>query len=183
MIFPTPFHRIFLEIGYGTGEHLAELMRRHRDHGFIGAEPFINGTASFLKMIRNEPHDNIRIWMDDAIPLAETLVDQCLEGIYILNPDPWPKKRHHKRRIINPENLDIFARILKPGGLLTMSTDIDDLAEWMYERATSHPAFEQKPENAADSCTPPPDWIPTKYEKQGLSAGRKQTYLVFTKQK
>jgi tRNA (guanine-N7-)-methyltransferase len=171
----------WLEIGFGSGEHLAALMRRHPDHAFIGAEPFINGMSAFLKNITGDPHGNIRIWMDDAILLTEMLADDTLDGIYILNPDPWPKKRHRKRRIVSPENLDRFARLLKPGGQLIMSTDVGGLAGWMVTQAANHPAFEWTAERAADWQTPPPDWIATRYEKKGLGAGRKQIYLLFIK--
>lgn len=180
-IFATPPVQTWLEIGFGTGEHLAELMRRNPDSSFIGAEPFINGMALFFKQIDDLKNKNVRVWMDDALILADSLTDQCLDGIYILNPDPWPKKRHHKRRIVNPENLDCFARILKPGGQLVLSTDIEELAEWMRLHTAQHPSFEQTPESAAAPHTPPPGWIPTKYEQKGLAAGRRQTHMIFEK--
>src|SRR5262249_258924 len=120
----------WLEIGFGSGENLAALMRQNSRFNYLGAEPFINGMAAFLKDIQNEKNDNIRVLMNDALLLCHSLVDQCLDCIYVLNPDPWPKTRHHKRRIIKRENLDCFARILKPGGTLVMSTDVPDLAEW-----------------------------------------------------
>ncbi len=172
---------VWLEIGFGGGEHLAALMRRHTDHFFIGAEPFINGMASFLKDIRNDPHNRIRVWPEDALVLAGRLVPACLDGIYILNPDPWPKKRHSKRRIIRPENLEIFARILKPGGHLIMSTDVDNLAAWMVTQAMNCRNFEWAAEKAEDWRHAPPDWIATRYEEKGRAKGRVQTYLIFRK--
>lgn len=171
----------WLEIGFGNGEHLKGLMERYPDRFYIGAEPFINGMAAFLRSIRGMPHDNIRVWMDDAITLVDAMPDQYLDGIYVLNPDPWPKTRHHKRRIISQENLTKFARILKPGGALIMSSDVDDLSEWMVTQASNHPAFEWTAECAGDWRNPPPGWIKTRYEAKGASAGRKQTYLIFRK--
>lgn len=178
-LFSEPCKETWLEIGFGNGEHLAALMRAQPENAYIGAEPFINGMAAFLKDIKDEPHDRIRVWMDDAIMLAQSLESECLDGIYVLNPDPWPKKRHHKRRIISQENLNSFARILKPGGQLVMSTDVDDLAKWMVTQCVRHPAFEWTAECADDWRLPPEGWIETRYEQKGSAAGRQQIYLVF----
>lgn len=214
-LFSQGYEKNFLEIGFGNGEHLAALLRRHPENAYLGAEPFINGMAAFLKEIsqnslkepplpsgervgvrgkaKEHPHPgpppqrggdclkNIRVLMDDAMMLVHSLEDACLDGIYILNPDPWPKKRHHKRRIVNQNNLEAFARILKPGGILTMTTDVDDLAEWMLTQATLHPAFHWTARCGSDWKNPPQDWTKTRYEQKGSAAGRKQTYLIFKK--
>jgi tRNA (guanine-N7-)-methyltransferase len=184
--FTSPFFKseeakIWLEIGFGNGEHLKGLMERHPDRHYIGAEPFINGMAAFLNMIRDMPQDNIRVWMDDAILLVDAMPDGYLEGIYVLNPDPWPKRRHHKRRMITQANLSKFARVLKPGGTLVMASDVDDLSEWMVTQASNHPAFEWTAERADDWRVPPPDWIRTRYQDRGEKAGRKQSYLLFVR--
>jgi tRNA (guanine-N7-)-methyltransferase len=110
-----------------------------------------------------------------ALPAAS------LDGLYVLNPDPWPKKRHYKRRIISQDNLDAFARVLKPGATLVMTTDVDDLAEWMLAEASRHPAFAWAPESAQNRHIAPKGWIPTRYEEKGIRAGRTQTYLVFSR--
>jgi tRNA (guanine-N7-)-methyltransferase len=178
-LYPRSYSQLWLEIGFGNGEHLAELMRRHPDCAYIGAEPFTNGMGAFLKHIANDPHENIRVWMDDAIFLVNALPDACLDGIYVLNPDPWPKKRHAKRRIISRENLDRFARVLKPGTDLIMSTDVDRLADWMTIQSCMHPSFEWRAERVSDWRITPKDWIPTRYEQKGAKAGRRQTYLFF----
>lgn len=172
---------VWLEIGFGNGEHLAGLMARYPDSNFLGAEPFINGMAAFLKDIDLRPHRNVRVWMDDALLLVNSLADACLDGIFILNPDPWPKTRHHKRRIVNPANLDAFSRTIRPGGSLVMATDVNDLAEWMLEKTFRHAAFEWSAESAADWRDPPADWIETRYEVKGRESGRKQSYLIFTR--
>lgn len=180
-LFTTSPSSLWMEIGFGSGEHLAAVMEKHPDYGFIGAEPYINGMAAFLKSIMDRPHDHVRVWMDDALMVVKSLADNCLDGIYVLNPDPWPKSKHHKRRIINQDNLGQFSRVLKPGGKLVMTTDVDELAEWMVTEATMHPAFTWTAQKADDWRAPPEDWIETRYEQKGADAGRKQSYLIFEK--
>lgn len=180
--FPKKVNSLWMEIGFGDGEHLAALLRKYPDVGFVGVEPYINGMGNFLSRIKDDPHDNVRIYMDDAIPLVERMPEASIERLYVLNPDPWPKTRHHKRRIINQRNLDLFARILKPGGLLIMATDVDDLAEWMVTECSKHPAFTWTAESAKDWQNPPDWWeLTTRYAQKGIQAGRNQTYLVFAK--
>lgn len=115
-LFPFVPHKTVLEIGFGNGEHVAAMMRTRPDDGFIGCEPFVNGMAAFLKTIKDEKNDHVRVWMDDAMEVVDHLTGDSLDEIYVLNPDPWPKTRHHKRRIISQANLDKCARVLKPGG-------------------------------------------------------------------
>ena len=119
--------------------------------------------------------------MDDAILLMERFTENCLDEIYVLNPDPWPKARHHKRRIISQENLILFSRLMKPNGRLIMTTDVDDLAEWMVTEASKHPDFTWTANQKSDWQSPPNNWIETKYERKGKQAGRQQTYLIFTR--
>ena len=177
--------KMIFEIGFGNGEHLAEMMRRAPDNGFIGAEPFINGMSAFLKEISNdqnkELYRHVRLHMDDAMIVVRSLQDSCLDEIYILNPDPWHKVRHHKRRIVNPENLTQFSRLLKPGGKLIMSSDVPDLAEWMATHASNHSDFEWDAECSDDWLKPPDNWIPTRYETKGAKGAEKMVYLFFTK--
>ncbi len=177
--FASSNNPIVMEIGFGNGEHLAEIIRRHPENNYIGAEPFINGMAAFLKEIESLSKGNIRVHMDDAMQIVHSLEDSSLSGMYVLNPDPWPKKRHHKRRIIGPENLDEFARVLKPGADLIMTTDVDDLAEWMLTHTFRHPAFKWTAETRSDWTKPPPRWIETRYEQKGRQQGRNQSYLLF----
>lgn len=177
----TP-QKITLEIGFGNGEHLAEMMKRAPNEGFIGAEPFINGMTAFLKQIEAQNTlENVRVHMDDAIPVVKSLTDHSIDEIYVLNPDPWHKTRHHQRRIINQDNLTLFSRILKPGGILTMSTDVKDLIEWMVTEATRHPDFEWMAQKADDWRIAPKDWIPTRYETKGAKGADKMHYLFFKK--
>lgn len=180
-LFKTKPKEFWMEIGFGSGEHLAALMRRHPDHAFIGAEPYINGMSAFFTDIENDNHDNIRVIMDDAMLAVEALADETLDGIYILNPDPWHKKKHHKRRIVREDNLDQFARVLKPGGQLIMSTDVPYLAEWMITETINHPAFEWTANSRNDWQMAPPDWITTKYETKQAKGADKMVYLLFKK--
>ena len=182
-LFSKPVTGLWLEIGFGNGEHLKLEMLAHPDTGFIGAEPFINGMAGFLKSIEGEDQSNVRVYMDDAMTVVDALADASLDGIFVLNPDPWPKKRHHKRRIIQPDHVTKFARIIKPGGKLIMTTDIDELAEWMCTHAANNPDFCWTANTPKDWQTPPAGWIPTKYERKGAAKGRNQTYLVFERLK
>lgn len=181
MLFSRDVKDIWVEIGFGDGEHLARLTERYPENGFIGAEPFINGMSGFLKTVDedNLDQERLRVWMDDAILMLDKFSDASVQRIYVLNPDPWPKARHYKRRIISQKNLDLFARILVPGGLLIMSTDVDDLAEWMVTQSVAHPLFGWTAERADDWRTTPPDWVETRYEQKGRAAGRTQTYLFF----
>lgn len=180
-LFPefTP-QKIWFEIGFGQGEHLLARMKQSPADAFIGAEPYINGMSSLLANLPEPTPKNIRLYMDDALFVMGTLADSTLDGIYVLNPDPWFKKKHHKRRIITPENLDMFARTLKPGGLLIMSTDVAELAEWMRGVAENHPSFEWVPENRANPQQPPAGWpVTTKYMAWGVSEGRKPHFYLF----
>lgn len=180
-LFPKP-QDIVLEIGFGNGEHLKEMMIKRPDRNYIGAEPFINGMSAFLKSIADMPHDNIRVWMDDAVTMVKSFSDESLSAIYILNPDPWPKKKHHKRRIVRAETLVEYHRVLKDGGNLIMATDVDDLAEWMVTETMNHGGFEWQANRASDWKTMPSDWfMTTRYAAKGTAAGRSETYLSFKK--
>ena len=170
---------LHFEIGFGNGEHLKHKMEEFADHHFIGAEIYINGVSAFLKSIKNQPHDHVRLSMDDALIVLNSLPDASIDYLYILNPDPWPKARHHKRRIVGPENLDVYARVIKPGGILLETTDVDELAEWMAIHTNNHPAFEFLAENPTDWRTAPDGWMATRYENKGKVAGRQQSYLRF----
>lgn len=178
-LFDFEYTQCWFEIGFGAGEHLSALMNRHPEIAWIGAEPFINGMSSFLKDIADDPKDNIRVHMDDAMMVANSLADNSLDGMYVLNPDPWHKKRHYKRRIINQDNLDCFARILKPGAQLVMSTDVPDLADWMVTQASMHDAFEWDARCADDWRVPPEDWIHTAYEGKRAKNADAMVYLFF----
>lgn len=175
----SPASQFALEIGFGGGEHLAYQAKLHPGVGFIGCEPYINGIGDLLKKIDAEKLSNIRIYPGDARLLIEKLPGACLSKTYILYPDPWPKARHHKRRLISMEFLDSLARVMKPGALLQLATDHGDYATWMLERLLAHPAFEWTAKKSGDWLLPPAEWIPTKYEQKRLAG--MSTYLQFTR--
>ena len=178
----TLFHRppraLWLEIGFGGGEHLAALAAAHPDVGFLGVEPFINGVAKLLRAVEAGPLANVRILKDDARLLLEVLPAASLERAYVLFPDPWPKLRHHKRRIVNGRTLADLARVVRPGGELRLATDDADYARWMLAAVLAEPRFVWTAERARDWREPPPDWAPTRYEGKARRAGRPPVFLT-----
>lgn len=170
---------IWLEIGFGGGEHLAAQAADHPDIGLIGCEPFVNGVVSLLAHVRARGLANVRVWPGDARALMARLPDGCLARAFVLFPDPWPKARHHKRRLVAPPFLDEMARLLRPGGELRLATDDRDYAVWMLAHLTAHPALRWLARRPADWRARPPDWPETRYERKALAAGRRPVYLRF----
>ncbi|WP_247881084.1 tRNA (guanosine(46)-N7)-methyltransferase TrmB [Skermanella sp. TT6] len=170
---------VWLEIGFGSGEHLAGQAAAHPDIGMIGCEPFLNGVANLLEHIDQGGQRNIRILANDARPLIDALPDASIGRCFVLFPDPWPKIRHHKRRFIGPENLARLSRVLKDGAELRMASDVMGVAMWMLEHAWRHPDFEWLARTAEDWRTRPDDWPQSRYERKGIEAGRKPVFLRF----
>lgn len=169
----------WLEIGFGGGEHLAHMAALHPSIHMIGCEPYINGISGLLKEVEEKHLDNIRIYTDDVRELLNTMPDACLERVYILYPDPWPKARHHKRRLIQKPLLDMLARVMKPDAELRIATDWDDYATWILERLLVHPSFEWTAHKATDWTQPWDEWIPTRYEQKARREGRTSSYFIF----
>ena len=180
-LFPPSCRKLWLEIGFGAGEHLAGQAARHPEIGFVGCEPFINGVASLLTRIDTDNLGNIRIFDDDARLLIDTLPDQCFERIFILFADPWPKTRHHRRRIMTEANLDRFARILKDHGELRFVSDHMEYVSWALERLLRHPEFDWQATSPKDWREPPEDWVETRYEAKARARGDVPAYLGFTR--
>jgi tRNA (guanine-N7-)-methyltransferase len=171
--------RLILEIGFGGGEHLAANARAHPEIGFIGCEPFVNGMAKLLAVIEREGLENIRLWDRDATELLPRLAPASLDLVYLLYPDPWPKRRQRKRRFLNEAMLAAIAGILKPGGELRFATDIDDYAGWVLARVLRAPDLAWSAERPDDWRKPWQDWPGTRYEAKAAAEGRTPTYLTF----
>lgn len=178
VLFPQA-DEVWLEVGFGGGEHLAWQAVRHSNVGIIGAEPFVNGVAKLLVQIEEQGLQNVRIHFGDARPLMEALPDASLSRIFVLHPDPWPKKRHFKRRMISPWFFAEAARLLRPGGELRVASDIEDYVRWTLMHAQKAPDFEWTAESAEDWRRRPDDWPQTRYEAKSLKEGRKPAYLIF----
>ena len=172
---------VWLEIGFGGGEHLAWQAAAHRGIGFIGCEPYISGIARLLALADSEKLDNIRLVVDDARLLLRALPSGCLERIFVLFPDPWPKTRHHKRRIVSPASAAELARLLVPGGELRAATDDMGYARAMLLCLLARPELDWLASRPADWRERPPDWPPTRYEEKAKAAGRRCVYLRFTR--
>ncbi|VAW15488.1 tRNA (guanine(46)-N(7))-methyltransferase [hydrothermal vent metagenome] len=167
---------IRLEIGFGGGEHLLARAAASPQTGFIGAEPFVNGVAKLLAGIDGQGLENIRIHADDARDLIAWLAPASIAHVDVLYPDPWPKTRHHKRRLVCPATIAELARIMRSGAKLIFASDIADYVGWTEALMAASPAF--KP-TGSDCRQPPKDWPSTRYEKKALAAGRVPTYLTF----
>jgi tRNA (guanine-N7-)-methyltransferase len=158
----------WLEIGFGGGEHMAAQAALRPQALILGAEPFQNGVASALRHLDERGLANVRIEDGDVRSLMARLPDASIARIFILFPDPWPKARHHKRRLIQPETLDAFARLLRPGGRLRFASDWAEYVDWTVERFAAHPAFRWTAERAGDWRIPPADHVTTRYEEKRL---------------
>ncbi len=178
-LFPSPVRDVWLEIGFGGGEHLVWQAEHNPDVGLIGCEPYLDGVVKVLAAMEAKGLRNIRILADDARPLLRWLPQASIGRVFILFPDPWPKMRHHKRRLISAAFLETLARVMKPGAELRIATDIGDYARTTLLAFRATPAFEWMAEAPSDWRERTPDWPPTRYEQKALSAGRRPTYLRF----
>ena len=174
-LFPDAIKDLWLEIGFGSGEHLAAQAGRHPEIGFIGCEPFLNGVSSLLALIQQRQLRNVRLFPDDARPLIDALPDDSVGRCFVLFSDPWPKKRHHRRRFIGRENLDRLSRVLKSGAELRLATDHPDLAEWTLEQLGGHGGFSVAEHEIRR--VRPTDWPETRYEQKAIAAGRRPFYM------
>jgi len=176
-IFADPPRSVWLEIGFGGGEHLAALAERHPDTGLIGCEVFENGIAKLLGEIERRRLSNVHMFIDDARLLIAALPTATIARVFILFPDPWPKHRHHKRRIVSPDTLDHLARIMTGGAELQLATDDPGYFSWMLECVTGHLAFTWLARRPCDWLERPPNWLPTRYEEKARVADRPPFFL------
>jgi tRNA (guanine-N7-)-methyltransferase len=172
-----PLH---FEIGFGSGEHLADRADMLPDHGFIGAEPFLNGVATALGHVRDRRLANVRLWRGDALEILRRIPDRALSFLYLLHPDPWPKARHAKRRMVNAGPLDLFAAKLRPGGEFRLATDDPTYLAWslmVMQRQTER--FEWLAQRPKDFLEPSGGWIETRYGAKARREGRRPYYLRY----
>jgi tRNA (guanine-N7-)-methyltransferase len=178
-LFPIPVREVWLEIGFGGGEHLVWQAKRHPDVGVLGCEPFEDGVVKVLSAIELDALANVRVLAGDARPLLRLLPQAGIARVFILFPDPWPKKRHHKRRLVSAATLNEIARILRPGGELRMATDAAEYASAMLLAASHHRALRWTAKGPQDWRQRPPDWPQTRYEAKAVAAGRRCYFLRF----
>ena len=168
---------IAIEIGFGGGEHLLAQAVHNPDTLFIGCEPFINGVAKCLVGIESQKISNIRLFTQDARLLLQAMPENYLDSAFILFPDPWPKLRHNKRRLINHETLGMLARVHKPGGRLLIATDHEDYSVWILEHLAATPHYRWMAESPDDFRKPPADWTQTKYQRKTTAEGRAPVFM------
>lgn len=178
-LFAVPKREIWLEVGFGSGEHLAGQAERHPDVGIIGGEVFLNGVASLVRYVAARRLENVRIFNDDIRFLLPALTDGSLARVFVLFPDPWPKARHAKRRFIGRSNLDSLARLMPAGAELRVASDHPVYIQWALEQVPPHPAFRWDPAGPQDWAEPPADHVTTRYQQKALAEGRKPAFFSF----
>jgi len=180
-IFLQPRPSTLLEVGFGQGEHLLDFINSHPQWNVVGAEPFINGTAAVLSQLEPQHLNNVRLWSDDINLLLPKFAAQQFDQISVLFPDPWPKLRHHKRRIIQTAFIEQCVRVLKPQGKFIVATDHHDYLQWMIPilKAQSHLAPQFNWNNLPQHK--PYSWPTTTFEAKAIAQGRMCHYLSFHK--
>lgn len=178
-LFSKPVREIWLEIGFGGGEHLLWQAQRHPDVGFIGCEPFEDGVVKVLTAVDEMSLANIRLHADDARDVLRWLPASSIARAFVLFPDPWPKARHRKRRLVNEQTLALLARVMKPGGRLRVASDIGDYVRTMLMAFQQRPEFRWLAASPGDWRVRPDDWPETRYEQKAVREGRRSVYLTF----
>ncbi len=179
--FAAPLREVWLEIGFGAGEHLIEQAKANPDVEVVGCEPFLNGVVATLAGIKREQLSNVRLRRGDAQSLIEAAPDAFFSRVFMLYPDPWPKRRHHKRRVVAVGMIEAMARVMRSGAELRFATDIDDYAGWTLTRFLASPHFRWAATRSDDWRRPWPQWRPTRYEAKARSEGRGSVYLTFVR--
>jgi tRNA (guanine-N7-)-methyltransferase len=178
-LYPAPVERLRLEIGFGGGEHLVHRAGEDSATGFIGVEPFVNSMAKLLGEVDKLGLKNIRLYDDDATQVLDWLPTGSIDQIDLLYADPWPKRKHWKRRFVSQVNLERFHRVLKPGGLFCFASDIDTYVNWTLIHCRDHGGFEWTARQSSDWLTPYAGWPGTRYENKARREGRSSAYLTF----
>ena len=170
-----PARQRWLEIGFGGGEHLAHQAALNPAIEMIGAEAFINGVAKLMSLVDEKALKNIRVHFGDAREAMARMPDACLDRVYLLYPDPWPKARHNKRRFVNEASLKDIRRLLKPGGTFVFASDIEDYVSWTLAAVAESGHFTE----TGNRAQPPENWTETRYEAKARREGRGSAYLTF----
>lgn len=178
-LFAAPVNEVWLEIGFGGGEHLAWQARANPQAGIIGCEPYINGVAKVLAVVADWSLQNIAVHPDDALALLDWLPSGSIQRGFILFPDPWPKRRHRKRRFLRAGNIAALARVMRPGAELRFATDIGDYARTALADFVREGSFAWTARSPADWRERPADWPQTRYEAKAVAAGRRCYYFRF----
>lgn len=193
-LFGCPVNQVFLEIGFGDGTHLAGQALKNQHTGFIGVEVFQNGVANLLSLLTGikegndlpddvvlagDRVDNVRVFADDARLLFAKIPDGFFDKIFLLFPDPWPKKKHASRRFVNPENLKELARLLRSGGVLRIATDHPVYKVWTLRTMAECADFKWIAKGSDDWRNPPADWVETKYQKKAIREGRRPVFFDY----
>jgi len=178
-LFPGSVDDVRLEIGFGGGEHLMAEAAKHPRTGFIGIEPFVNGMVKALATIAAQQLTNVRLHHGDATDVVAWLPPGSLARVDLIYPDPWPKRRHWKRRFVQDEAVGAIARILAPGGEFRFVTDMPDYAAWTLVRLIRSPEFTWTAERADDWRRPWPGFSETRYEAKAKRQDRAPCYLIF----
>jgi tRNA (guanine-N7-)-methyltransferase len=169
---------VWLEVGFGGGEHMVHQAEQNPDVGIIGCEPYVNGVAMLLGKIRRARVENLSVHPGDARDMMDVLPEGSIDRTFLLYPDPWPKKRHHRRRFVTGEHLEPLARVMKSGAIFRVATDIEDYVRQTLEEVPQF-GFEWLAEGPKDWRQPWADWISTRYEQKALREGRVPHYLTF----
>lgn len=178
-LYSVPVERLRLEIGFGGGEHLVHRARENENTGFIGVEPFVNSMAKLLSQVEIHDLKNIRVYDDDATQVLDWLPGGSIDQIDLLYADPWPKRKHWKRRFVSQVNLERFHRVLKPGGTFCFASDIDTYINHTLMHCRDHGGFVWQAEQSSDWLTPYAGWPGTRYENKARREGRSSAYLTF----
>ncbi|PIB23976.1 tRNA (guanosine(46)-N7)-methyltransferase TrmB [Amylibacter kogurei] len=172
---------VWLEVGFGGGEHMVHQAANNPDVGIIGCEPYINGVAMLLGKIRDAGVENVKVHAGDARDMMDVLPENSISRAFLLYPDPWPKKKHHRRRFVTPEHLEPLAKVLKSGAIFRVATDIEDYVRQTLEQVLASGEFDWLAEGPDDWRKSWDDWISTRYELKALREGRTPHYLTFRK--
>lgn len=181
-LFPSQPEEVWMEIGFGGGEFLVAQASRYPQVGIIGCEPYLNGVAGLLKQLPEESRSQVRLWTDDARDLLGKCKPGSFHRVFILFPDPWPKLRHHKRRIVSDRMLDLLHQKLAQNGQLILATDHVEYARWMREHIARHEGFAWQQGKENDLSQPPEGWAATRYEQKTRAMGRQPVFFKLKKQ-